>query len=51
MKDINEINTDTEEGRLLVAAKAKISTESQTDKTPWEILEQLTELKDSIYNT
>lgn len=49
MKDINEINTGTEEGKLLIASLAKISTESQTDKTPDEILEQITKLKDEIY--
>jgi hypothetical protein len=39
--NLNEIDNTTKEGRLLIAALAKISTESQTDKTPWEILEQL----------
>ena len=49
MKDISEINTKTEEGKLLVAALAKITTESQIDKTPYEVLEQVTKLKDEIY--
>ena len=43
--DINQINTETEEGKMLMAALAKITVESQTDKTPWEVLEQLNELK------
>ncbi len=29
MKDINEIDTNTEEGKMLMAALAKITTESQ----------------------
>ena len=32
--DLQQINTDTEEGKMLMAALAKITTESQTDKTP-----------------
>jgi SepF-like predicted cell division protein (DUF552 family) len=49
MKDLNDINTETEEGKMLMAALAKITTESQTDKTPYEVLEQITELKDEMY--
>ena len=44
INDINLIDTSTSEGKLLLAAVAKITTESQTDKTPNEVLEQLTEL-------
>jgi len=39
--DLSQINTTTQEGRLLFAALAKIMTESQTDKTPEEVLKQL----------
>ena len=46
--DINQIDISTEEGKLLFAAIAKITTESQTDKTPWEVIEQLNELKDKM---
>ena len=46
--DINQINTKIEEGKILLAAIAKIITESQTDKTPHQILEQLNELKDKV---
>jgi SepF-like predicted cell division protein (DUF552 family) len=49
MKEVNEINTNIEEGKMLIAALAKITTESQTDKTPFEVLEQITKLKDEIY--
>ena len=44
INDINLIDTSTSEGKLLLAAVAKITTESQTDKTPNEVMEQLTEL-------
>lgn len=46
---INEINDKSEEGKLLLMALSKISTESQTDKTPNQILEQLDELKNGVY--
>ena len=42
--DLKEIDRTTKEGRLLFVALAKITTESQTDKTPYEVLEQLEEL-------
>ena len=50
MKNIKEINTETEEGKMLMAALAKITTESQTDKQPDEVLEQITKLKKSMYS-
>jgi len=49
IKDINGINMDTPEGKLLLAAIAKISTESQTDKTPGAILGQLNTLAKQMY--
>jgi len=42
--NLKEIDRTTKEGRLLFAALAKITTESQTDKTPYEVLEQLEDL-------
>lgn len=48
IKDLKGINTATEEGRLLFAALVKLTTESQTDKTPDEVLEQLNKLADAI---
>ena len=48
METITDINTKTEEGKLLLAAIAKITTESQTDKTPDDVMEQLNKLKDLI---
>lgn len=46
--DLKQINTDSEEGKMLMAALAKITTESQTNKTPHEVLEQLNELKEKM---
>ena len=46
--ELEQINTETEEGKMLMAALAKITTESQTDKTPYEVLEQLNKLKDNM---
>jgi len=43
--ELEQINTKTEEGKMLLAAIAKITTESQTDKTPYEVIEQLNKLK------
>jgi hypothetical protein len=42
--DLNNINRSTNEGRLLFAAIAIITTESQTDKTPYQVLEKLEKL-------
>lgn len=48
INDIKQINTSTKEGQYLMAALAKITTESQTDKTPYEVLKQLDELKSKM---
>ncbi len=42
--DVDDINTSTKEGKLLIAAIAKITTESQTDKTPIEVIDQIVNL-------
>lgn len=49
IQNLSMINTNTHEGRFLIAAIAKITTESQTDKTPDEVLGQVSELADRIY--
>lgn len=49
LKNLSSINTNTIEGRLLIAAMAKISTESQRDKEPDEILHQCQDLAEKIY--
>lgn len=50
IQDLNDINLSTPEGRLLFAALAKITTESQRDKTPWEVIAQLNELKAKMFD-
>lgn len=50
IQDLNDINTSTPEGRLLMAALAKITAESQRDKTPFEVIDQLNELKAKMYD-
>lgn len=49
LKTLKQINLESIEGRYLLAAMAKITTESQTDKTPDEVLDQLTELQKHMY--
>ena len=49
MKSISEIDTSHEHGKLLLAALAKISTESQTDKTPDQVLRQLNKLSKKMF--
>ena len=44
----NEINLEIEEGKLLLASIAKLTTESQTDKTPQEVLLQLNQLSENM---
>ena len=46
---LQEIPNNTIEGRLLRAALAKITTESQTDKTPDEVISQLNELSQNMF--
>ncbi len=48
---INDINTKTHEGRLLMAALATITTEGQSDKTPDEALERLVWMAGEMYPT
>ena len=49
MKHINEIDINTELGQYLFAAIAKITTESQTDKTPDDVLNQIRQLKEKMF--
>lgn len=49
IQNISAINTNCGEGRLLIAALAKLTTESQTDKTPNEVLGQCIELSNEMY--
>lgn len=49
MKSINDINCNILEGRLLLAALAQITTESQRDKTPDQVLAQVVERADFMF--
>lgn len=49
IKNLSMIDTNRAEGRLLMAALAKITTESQTDKTPDAVIGECNELVDEMY--
>ena len=49
IQNLSNVDTNTREGRYLMAALAKITTESQTDKTPDEVLEQCYLLQEDMY--
>jgi len=44
IENLNDIDTNIAEGRLLMASLVKLTTESQTDKTPDEVIGQLNRL-------
>jgi len=46
---LNQINCEVAEGKLLMAAIAKLTTESQTDKTPDEVIAQCNELAEHMF--
>lgn len=50
LNSISQINTDSIEGKYLMAALAKITTDSQTDKTPDEVIKQVGELQTYMYS-
>lgn len=50
LNSISQINTDSVEGKYLMAALAKITTESQRDKEPDTVLRQVGELQEHIYS-
>jgi hypothetical protein len=49
INELNEISIKSSEGRLLMAALAKLTTESQTDKTPDEVIGQLNLLANEMF--
>lgn len=49
IKELNDIDLESEEGKLLFASLSKITTESQRDKTPEEVIEQLNKLSKLIF--
>ena len=51
IESLNKINYQTEEGRLLMAALAIITTESRTNKTPDEVIEELNKLSEHMFRT
>lgn len=48
--NLNDINTNTQEGKLLFAALAKLTTETDTDKTPDEVIADLIITSDRIFS-
>jgi hypothetical protein len=49
IQDLNEINYQINEGRLLMAALAIITTECRTDKTPYEVISELNQRADDMF--
>lgn len=47
--DLNDINTGSEEGKLLMAALAMITTTVHRDKEPGQVIEMLNELAGKMY--
>lgn len=47
---VNEINIYIEEGKMLIAALAFITTTSRTNNTPDEVFEEIRALKNKIYD-
>lgn len=47
--DLNEINVDSPEGKLLLAALAVITTECRQDKTPDNVIAELNELSAEMF--
>lgn len=49
IQDLNQISYYSHEGRLLMAALAMITTECRTNKTPYEVIEELNELSKHMF--
>ena len=49
IQDLNEINYSINEGRLLMAALAIITTECRTNKTHDEVIEELNKLSEHMF--
>ena len=49
IKNLKDIDMDSECGKLLLMGLAKITTESQTNKTPQEVLDQLNDLREEVF--
>jgi hypothetical protein len=48
-QDINDFDYTINEGRLLLAALAVITTECRTNKTPYEVIEELNKLAEHMF--
>lgn len=48
-RTLHEIDTKLEEGRLLFAALAHITTTTHTDKTPDEVLNELANVAEALF--
>jgi hypothetical protein len=51
IQTLNEINYQINEGRLLMAALAIITTELRTNKTPDEVISELNQRADDMFQT
>jgi hypothetical protein len=49
IQTLNEINYQNNEGRLLMAALAIITTECRTNKTPDEVIKELNQRADDMF--
>ena len=49
IKEVHDIDTKTELGKLLLMAIAKITSTSETDKTPDEVIGQLIKKRDEVF--
>ena len=50
IKEISDINTNTEEGKLLLMALSIITTtKGYSDKTPYEVINELYEMHEVIH--
>ena len=51
IQNLNEINCKIYEGRLLMAALAVITTECRTNKTPYEVIDELDKLSVHMFRS
>lgn len=49
INDIKDIDTSTKEGKYLMMALALLTTTSRTDKTPWEVIEEVGKMVEHVF--
>lgn len=49
IKDISDIDIETDEGKLLISALSILTTNNFTDKTPFDVLKMLSDLGNQIF--